>query len=156
MKGWVRIARWVRLLTWQHEHCLMNNLIHLSEMILLFNLSLSMQVSRYSLFVINEIGTISRQRNSLKSISSNIAPYSFRGITNVWDGSNFQSTSIGIQSNKVYANLHLPSGLGTIRTWLHIGAVSVTPSFQTHRGSSVVMLTYSQCYVTWRSEYVFT
>ena len=30
--------------------------------------------------------------------------------------------------------------------------ISVTPSFQTHIGSSVVMLTYSQCHVTWRRE----
>ena len=30
--------------------------------------------------------------------------------------------------------------------------ISVTPSFQTHIGSSVVMLTYSQCHVPWRRE----
>ena len=98
----------------------MNNLIHLSEMVLLFNLSLSIQVSRYSLFVINcrqsdhlnEIGTMSRQRISLKSISSNIIPYSFQGITHVWDGSNFQSTSIGIQSNEVSCESPFAIGFG--------------------------------------------
>ena len=30
--------------------------------------------------------------------------------------------------------------------------ISVTPSFQTHIRSTVVMLTYSQCHVTWRRE----
>jgi len=34
MKGWVRTVRWARLIAWQHGHCLMNNLIHLSEMVL--------------------------------------------------------------------------------------------------------------------------
>ncbi len=74
--------------------------------------NLSIQVSRYSLLIINEIGTMPRQRISLKSISSSIVPYSFQGITNVWDGSNFQSTSTGNQSNEVYCESPFAIGFG--------------------------------------------
>ena len=72
---------------------------------------------------------MSRQRISRNQSIQTVSPIRFRVSLILGMGQTSKAPVQAINRMKSNANLHLPSGLGTIRTWLHIGAwlASMTP-----------------------------